>query len=150
MQMYNDVQENFTLFETLNSSDCWEEYQHQVPFLVTPRSVILVSSKNSNYSLLDWETWSVGLVLLDLQERGIPLPSRVWTGSKYSIGPLLDATTAGGYWKDHGNQIQYCLRRSDTSQLINETTCYLESSPYIMLGTVNLNAPKTYRTFAKP
>jgi hypothetical protein len=147
MQMYYDVQENFTLFETLNSSYCWEEYYQQVPFLITPRSVLLVSSNNSNYSLLDWETWGVELVLLDLKERGIPLPARLWTGATKYAGPRLNATTADGYWKEHGNQIQYCLRRSDTSQLIDERTCYLESSFHIMLGKMNLNIP---RTLAEP
>lgn len=129
VQMHNDVQANFSQYETLSSVDCWQEYAGN-HFKVSPRSVLIVSNKTTDNSLLAWDTFGIQVMT---NHEEFMMPVSVWTATDLYDGPEMSATNVD-YWKAHGNQVQYCLRRSDTSQLRSLELCYLQASPYIMLG----------------
>jgi hypothetical protein len=100
---------------------------------MTPRSVLLVSNKTRNNSLLAWSSYLETKYLANSL-----LPDWLWTGNNSLLVPELTNVSVADYWTSHGNEVQYCLRRSDTSQLKSFDTCYLQVSPYLLLGKRDL------------
>ena len=133
VQMYYDVQANLSLYDNLTSYECWQQYQ--APFLQPPPSVLLVSNLTTNQSLLNWQPLAplTGDPLSTLSGGGESISFWLWT----SVWPYSGPTPTEkdfDYWKSHGNQIQYCLRRLAERVPEKSMECRLQASPYIMTG----------------